>query len=266
MKQVAEMLGLGLLAALVAAGVVLLWHHFRPSSAEGDDDNEENKEEVAEYMSMMIALLYAMLLGLALVTVWDVRESAETHASKEAGALHQITVLADGFPEDQRRRINTAAQEYATEVVRTEWPRMNDRQNLGEPGWDLVRQIRAASAAPPDATPAQQVTALEMLAQLSILDESRRGREHEGQETLSPVLWAGMVLGAVLSVCILFFFGIGRSPSQLVMAMGMVALTVFLLFLINELSRPFGDVAGVGPQPFTRYFPTAAVPAPGPGP
>ncbi|WP_380867820.1 hypothetical protein, partial [Streptomyces coeruleoprunus] len=254
MKNVVEMLALGLVAALVAAGVVLAWHHFRPSDAEEGD----RREEVAEYMSMMIALLYAMLLGLALVTVWTIRDSAETHTAAEAGALHQMTMLADGLPADQHRRVDVLAERYATAVVQDEWPRLNERQALGEQGWFLLGELRAAAAPPPDASPAQQVTALEMLAQLGALDDARRGREATGQEALSPVLWAGLVLGAILSVCILFFFGIGRSPSQLVMAMGMVALTVFLGFLIHQLSLPFGEVAGVGPEPFTRYFPVSA--------
>lgn len=253
MKHVIWTLALGLLAALLAAAAVVAWRRFHPVAEE-----EESGEEVAEYMSMMISLLYALLLGLALITVWELRSDAETHTSAEAGALHQITVLAEGMPMAQRERIEAVAGRYAAHVVQGEWPKLHERRQLGEPGWSLVRQLRSVVAPPPDATPSQQVTALELLGQLSALDDARRGREAVSQETLSPVLWAGVVSGAILSICILFFFGIGRSPSQLIMAMGMVGLTVFLGLLIHYLATPFGEVMGVGPEPFTRYFPESA--------
>lgn len=254
MEHVIGTLAIGLLAALVAAAAVVGWRHFHPAEA----DEEEGGEEVAEYMSMMIALLYALLLGLALVSVWELRSDAEAHTSTEAGALHQMTVLAEGLPPDQKVRIEAVAERYAVHVVQGEWPKLNERAQLAEPGWSLVRQLRAVSAAPPKATPSQEVTALELLGQLSALDDARRGREAVSQETLSPVLWAGIFVGAVLSVGMLFFFGNGRSPGQLMMAMGMVVLTVFLGLLIHYLSTPFGEVMGVSPDPFTRYFPAAA--------
>ncbi|MGA5420849.1 hypothetical protein [Streptomyces lavendulocolor] len=254
MEHVIATLTLGLLAALVAAGAVVAWRHFHPVEAE----EEEDGGEVAEYMSMMIALLYALLLGLALVSVWELRGDAESHISTEAGALHQMTVLAEGLPADQKERVDAVARRYAVHVVRGEWPRMRQGVEPDETGWHLVRELRAVAAAPPGATSSQEVTALELLGQLSALDDARRGREAVSQETLSPVLWAGILVGAVLSVGMLFFFGIGRSPGQLMMAMGMVVLTVFLGLLIHYLSTPFGEVMGVSPDPFTRYFPTAA--------
>ncbi|GGU27814.1 bestrophin-like domain [Streptomyces lavendofoliae] len=254
MEHVIATLTLGFLAALIAAAAVVAWRHFHPVEAE----DEEGGGEVAEYMSMMIALLYALLLGLALVSVWELRGDAEGHTSTEAGALHQMTVLAEGLPPDQKKRVESVAERYAVHVVRDEWPRMRQGAPPTGTGWDMVRQLRAVSAAPPHATSSQEVTALELLGQLSALDDARRGREAVSQDSLSPVLWAGLFVGAILSIGMLFFFGIGRSPGQLMMAMGMVVLTVFLGLLIHYLSTPFGDVMGVSPDPFTRYFPMAA--------
>ncbi|MFF8291604.1 hypothetical protein ACF068_20565 [Streptomyces sp. NPDC016309] len=254
MEHVVGTLALGLLAALIAAAAVVAWRHFHPAEA----DEEEGGGEVAEYMSMMIALLYALLLGLALVSVWELRGDAESHTSTEAGALHQMTVLAEGLPPEQKKRLDAVAERYAVHVVQDEWPRMRLGGQLPDAGWGLVGQMRAVAAAPPHATSSQEVTALELLGQLSTLDDARRGRESVAQETLSPVLWAGIFVGAVLSVGMLFFFGIGRSLGQLMMAMGMVVLTVFLGLLIHYLSTPFGDVMGVSADPFTRYFPGAA--------
>ncbi|MEU7281799.1 hypothetical protein AB0A69_23950 [Streptomyces sp. NPDC045431] len=253
MNHVVSTLAIGLFGALLAAGGVVLWRHYRPV-----EDCEADGGDVVEYLSMMIALLYALLLGLALVSVWELRGDAGSNTSTEAGALHQMTMLADGMPPAQQKRIEIMAERYAVHVVQQEWPLLEAQQPLGEQGWVLLQQLRAVSEAPPDATPAQEVTALEMLGQLSVLDEARRGRESAAGDSLSPLLWAGLAVGAVLSFCIVFFYGVGRTWSHLVMLMGMVGLTVFLAVLIHHLATPFGEVMGVAPDPFTEYFPRAA--------
>lgn len=257
MSQAFEALALGLLVALLAAAAILVWRRFHRTA-----DGDEEGGDAAEYMSMMIALLYALLLGLSLVNVWEMRSAAEGHTSTEAGALHQMTVLSEGMPASRAARIDALAERYAAHVVQYEWPRMQQHEQPGEPGWSLVRQLRAAAAAPADAPPPQQATAAELLGQLAVLDDARRGREAVSQETLSPLLWAGMAVGAVLSFWILFFYGIGRGITNLVMVMGMVLLTVFLGLLIHYLATPFGETMGVSPDAFTRYFPESAGTAP----
>ncbi|MFI6876099.1 hypothetical protein ACIBL6_21980 [Streptomyces sp. NPDC050400] len=46
--------------------IVLVKHRYWPL---GPDD--EPREDVAEYISMVVGVLYALVLGLALVSVWD---------------------------------------------------------------------------------------------------------------------------------------------------------------------------------------------------
>lgn len=67
-----------------------------------------------------------------------------------------------------------------------------------------------------------------------------------------------LIVSAILSVCFVFFFGVGRSLGHLVMVMSMLGLTVFLGLLIHHMDAPFGEVMGIDPDVFTRYFPTAA--------
>lgn len=75
------------LAIVLLAGViVLVKHRFWPL---GPD--EEPREDVAEYISMMVGVLYALVLGLALVSVWDTHSSAEDHTAAEASAAQQAT-------------------------------------------------------------------------------------------------------------------------------------------------------------------------------
>ncbi|MEU5772820.1 bestrophin-like domain [Streptomyces venezuelae] len=235
--------------ALLAAAAVLIKHRFWPP---GPDD--EPREDVAEYISMMVGVLYALVLGLALVSVWDAHSGAEDHTAAEASAAHQIHLLASGLPARQGDRMRGEIESYVRHVADTEWPAMAERAPLGTTGWQLLDKVRATSQVPADATPAQQATGQETLAQLSILDEARRGREADSAEQLSPVIWFGLIVGGVLTIAFMFMFGVRRSFTHVVMVMGLSGLITFTVLLIYQMDSPFAGLFAVDATPFTRYF------------
>ncbi|MEU9098594.1 hypothetical protein [Streptomyces sp. NPDC048361] len=249
MSSAVQALAITLAVALFAAATVVAKHRFFPP-----DPAEEPREDVAEYISMMVGVLYALVLGLALVSVWETSDNASSHVQAEAGALHQTYLVADALPADGQSRVRAISQQYAEHVVGAEWPRMAAREDLGSGGWTLLAELRAATRVPANATPAQQIAAQELLAQLGTLDEARRGREQDAQSSLSPVLWVGLILGGVLTVAFMFLFGIQRNATHIVMVMGLAALITFLVLLIHELDSPFGGYLGTDTSAFTRHF------------
>ncbi|MFF1698159.1 hypothetical protein ACFVXC_31830 [Streptomyces sp. NPDC058257] len=244
-----ESLAIVLGVALLAAAVVLLKHRFWPP---GPD--EEPREDVAEYISMMVGVLYALVLGLALVSVWDTHSGAEDHTATEASAAHQIHLIAAGLPSAQAGRVRGGIEKYVRHVTDTEWPAMAERAPLGPEGWRLLDGVRAAGQVPADATPAEMATAQEVLAQLSTLDEARRGRESDSMERLSPVIWFGLIVGGALTIAFMFMFGVQRSFTHVVMVMGLSALISFTVLLIYQMDSPFHGLFAVDPDAFTRYF------------
>ncbi|WP_425832161.1 DUF4239 domain-containing protein [Streptomyces fractus] len=237
--------------ALLAAAIVLVKHRFWPL---GPDD--EPREDVAEYISMMVGVLYALVLGLALVSVWETHSSAEDHTATEASAAHQIHLLAAGLPEERAARMREDIEAYVRNVTDTEWPAMARGADPDPAGWRVLERVRAAGQVPADATPAQQATGLETLAQLSALDEARRGREADTEERLSPVIWFGLIVGGVLTIAFMFMFGVKRSFTHVVMVMGLSALITFTVLLIYQLNSPFSGLFAVDPEAFTRNFRT----------
>ncbi|MEU9293641.1 hypothetical protein [Streptomyces sp. NPDC048266] len=235
--------------ALVAALAVVAKTRLFPLGEE-----EEPREDVAEYIAMMVSVLYAVVLGLCLVSVWDTRSSAADHVQAEASALHQMYLLADALPADQRQPLRDAARTYAGHVVDVEWPVMAEREPLGASGWRLLEQLRRAGEVEDSAKVPQQIAAQEVLAQLGYVDDARRGREAAAQERLSPVLWAGLLIGGTLTLAFMFLFGIRRSATHVVMVMGLAGFIAFTVLLIHQLDSPFGATLGATPDAFTRYF------------
>ncbi len=245
-------LGAVLGGALLAAACVLVKHRFFPASPDA-----ESHGDVAEYVSMMIGMVYALVLGLALVAVWDTRSSAETHTQAEAGALHQVYLLADSLPPAAERQVRTTAAAYAHHVTAVEWPAMEHRTALDASGWHMLDEIRDTYEKAGAAGGVDQNAGQEAMAQISTLDDARRGREADAQAKLSDMLWAGLYIGGGLTVGFMFLFGVQRKATHLVMVAGLGGFIVFLILLIHQLDMPFGGSLGVDAEVFTRYFPTA---------
>ncbi|MEV6806150.1 hypothetical protein ACH4NF_02660 [Streptomyces sp. NPDC017248] len=235
--------------AVVAAGIVVIRHRYWPPAPD-----EEPREDVAEYISMMVGVLYALVLGLSMVSVWETRSGAEGHVQAEASAAHQIRLLSAGLPALEGERTRTAVDAYVHQVVSEEWPAMTGGQPPGRRGWDLLNDLRAAGRLPADATLAQQATLQEILAQLSTLDDARRGREADVGSSMSPVLWFGLIVGGVLTVAFMFMFGVRRSVTHVVMVMGLTGLITFTVLLVYQLNEPFSGMFAVDSTPFSRYF------------
>ncbi|WMX46157.1 DUF4239 domain-containing protein [Streptomyces roseicoloratus] len=244
-----ETLAVIVLVALVAAVAVYVKTRLFPLR-----EGEEPREDVAEYISMMVSVFYALVLGLCLVSVWDNRADADDRVQAEASALHQTYLLADALPAEQRGPLREAARTYAGHVVDVEWSRMAERRPLGDEGWALLDRLRSAGELHGKGTTSQQIAAQEVLAQIGYVDDARRGRETAAEERLSVVLWAGLVIGGLLTVAFMFLFGLNRSSTHVILVMGLSGFIAFTVLLIHQLDTPFGTELGVSADPFTRYF------------
>jgi hypothetical protein len=236
--------------ALLSAAAVLVKQRLFPQGA-----GKGVSVDVADYIAMMVGVLYALILGLALVSVWELHDSAKADVVAEAGALHETYRLADVYDPPQRDRVHATALAYADEVAHDEWPRMADGDPTGQNGWRLLARLQSESQLGEGANSAQQVMSQQINAELSATADARRAREADAGTGLSGMLWLGLVIGGVLTVAFVFLFGAERSGTHLVMVAGLTALIAFVALLIYSLSTPFSGAFGTGPAAFLRDFP-----------
>lgn len=215
---------------------------------------DEEREDVAGYVTMMVGVMFALILALALVSVWEDKDSAEGHVATESSTLHETYLLgASMLPADQQR-IQAAATAYADYVVHTEWPAMRSGKEVGDDGWQLLTNLRGAFLNADVTTPARQAVLSDAATQLSNLADARRGRLDDSEKRMPAILWIGLVLGGVLTVALTFIYGIEQRFTHVGMVMGLAALIGFVLILIYNLDNPFNKGTGPDTTAFTRYF------------
>lgn len=250
----------GLVVIVAAASVGAVGHQaklrlFTREEAVGEGEGE--KTPITEYVTMMVGVFYALIVGLSLVSVWENRDDAEARVHTEASSLQEVYQLAAALPDPARHQIQSDATAYADYVVRTEWPLMDSESPLGEKGWTLLDNLRDAVTTYVPTTSAQNNVVSDAVNQLSTLADARRGREEAAADRMPALLWVGLILGGVLTVALTFVYGMKQHISHLAMVMGLTGLIGFMMVLIFNLDNPFNQGLGANSSAFTDLFPSA---------
>jgi len=98
----------------VAVGGLILVQRFVPISL------RRQHNEVAGFIYAVLGVVYAVLLGLMVVAVWEDWEAATDRADQEASELAEVFWVADRMPESDGHSIQELVRSYAKVVVEEE--------------------------------------------------------------------------------------------------------------------------------------------------
>ncbi|MEV6587514.1 hypothetical protein [Streptomyces acidicola] len=239
-------------ACVVVLIVTVVRHHTAP-----EDDDPSETPDVIEYITMMIGVVYAIVLGLAMAGVWEARSVAEDHVQAEAQALHEITERVRVYPVDVRDRIRDDLNTYVDHVVTKEWKSMADNGEMTERGARLFDRIRH------DVTDYEPRSDFEAQAYQPLVDEvaaadaARNARADSTGSTMPGVVWFGLITGAVVTIGMVFALQIRRTPRELILAGLFSALIAFLLFLVWDFDAPYARGLAASTEPLLKLFPHA---------
>ncbi|WP_371500578.1 DUF4239 domain-containing protein [Kitasatospora sp. NBC_00374] len=245
-------LAIAMLAACAVVVAVVLLRHRRVA----EDDDPTETPDVIEYMTMMIGVVYAIVLGLAIAGVWEARSAAQDDILREAQSLHEVSERAQVYPADFRDRLRADVDAYVSFVVDTEWTYMKEHGEISSQGTRLLAQLRADAAGRTPQNDLEAQTYQPILDRIAIADETRNSRGQSTGPTMPGVVWFGLIVGALVTVGMIFTLQIRRSPRELFLAGAFSALIGFLLFLIWDFDDPFGRGISVTTQPFLDLFPS----------
>jgi hypothetical protein len=243
--------------AMIAVCAVVLIVQVLQQRRIGDDDDPSDTPDVIEYMTMMIGVVYAIVLGLAIAGVWEARSAAQDHVRNEAQALHEVHERVRVYPAEVRDRIRTDVDTYVRYVVTKEWHVMRTKGELTDRGAELLDRVRH------DVTDYQPRTDFEgqayqpLLDQVTAADDARNARADSTGATMPGVVWFGLIVGGLVTIGMVFVLQIRRTPRELILAGLFSALFAFLLFLIWDFDAPYSRGVAATTGPFLMLFPGA---------
>ncbi|MER7578575.1 hypothetical protein [Kitasatospora sp. NPDC097691] len=246
-------LTIAMASALAVVVAVVLLRNRRVGAAE---ENTDETPDVIEYITMMIGVVYAIVLGLAIAGVWEARGVAQDDLFREAQSLREVSDRAVVYPVEFRDQVRADVDAYVTYVVNTEWDYMRENGEISEQGDQLLQKLQTDVATRAPASDLESQAYQPIMDRISQASEARQARGQNAGSTMPGIVWFGLIGGAVVTVGMLFALQIRRTPRELILALCFSVLIAFLLFMIWDFDDPFARSVSVTTQPFEDLFPT----------
>jgi hypothetical protein len=219
--------------------------------------SRQRHNDVAGFIYAALGVIYAVLLALVVIAVWEKYQAASETVEQEANATAEVFWLAHRLPEPEGSHIQELARSYAEEVSHKEWPLMEQGQTPlmtsqeGTPaGWTLIDEIRANLQEFQPRSPADEQLYAEGLDQVQRLADARRMRLVAAEEGIPGVLWAVLIFGGIAAVGFTYLFGLESTWAHRLMVLTLAAVIGLVLFTIGALEHPFSGGARIGTGAF----------------
>ena len=219
--------------------------------------SRQRHNDVAGFIYAALGMIYAVLLALVVISVWEQYQAASETVEQEANAAAEVFWLADRLPEPEGVHLQELVQSYAEEVVHREWPLMEEgraplmTQTRGTPaGWTIIDDIRQNIQGFEPHTKAQEQLYAEGLDQVQRLADARRTRLVASEEGVPAVLWSVLVFGGMAAVGFTYLFGLESTWAHRLMVVTLAAVIGLVLFTVGALEHPFSGGARIGTGAF----------------
>jgi Protein of unknown function (DUF4239) len=219
----------------------------------------EQHDFVAALLSV-VGVLYSVVLGFLVGTVWTSFDAAQQNADQEARFVATAYSDAGDLPEPQRTRVQTLLKKYALDVRDREWEMLSHGSTDPSAAALLTDSVQTVLAMPPpaNATPAEALRAETIAAStvqnLRKASENRIVRIMAARDRLPSVIFEALVLGGVMVVAYVLFFGSKRIWIKLTTT-ALLAGSIGLFFgLIVDLNSPYAGPIRVSPEIWTAVI------------
>ncbi len=253
----------GLLVIGVWTGLSLagLWVFNRFVSAQ----KREKDNESVGLTYAIVAVIFAVLVAVIVVDVWETAAKADEIATGEANQLSSLVLDSSGLPTDMSEAVHRRVDKYIDTVVKTEWPAQqggHQDEKTYERGWKILAHMSSELATFEPKTMGENATKAQMLKSVNELIKARRVRILAAADHLPDIIWLILIIAGMVSVFYTYLFGAHTFWIHMAIT-GLIAATISLVFvLIIALDFPFRGDVSVSDEAFLGVRSTAGVVAP----
>lgn len=211
----------------------------------------QKNHDVAGFTFSIIGVLYSVILGFTVINV-------QNHYNDVLQTLHtEATVLADLYEDagffslPDRDAIRLSLRNYVNYVVNEEWgqqtrkgPSYQTHQVMGRV-WDSYYNVSLDNEK-------ISIWYTESISKLNNFLNARLTREFSAWEHLSPMIWSLLIVGAIITICFMFFFGLENLHSQMAMTALLAGYLSFMLYLVYSLDHVYTGPAKIKPVAFEQ--------------
>jgi riboflavin transporter FmnP len=229
-------------------------------------ETREKDNETVGLTYAIVAVIFAVLVAVIVVDVWDTASRAREITTGEANQLSSLVMQSSGLQPAMAQTVRTDVNQYVDLVVKREWLSQQAGKVGDEvyaPGWAVVGDLAAKLSAYEPSSLGENATKAEMLGVVNALIKARHDRILAATEHTSDDVWLMLIIAGAVSVIYTYLFG-AKSFRIHVAVTGLVAASIALVFvLIIELDYPFRGELHVSDEAFVSVRATSEAAAPG---
>jgi hypothetical protein len=226
-----------------AVGVLVVRRFVTRHVSEGHND-------VLVPLFLTAGVIYAVLLGFMVVSVWESYDAAHTNVGDEAATLVPLYRLTTDMNPTSGAKMRELLREYTEEVVHDEWDSLRTTGTASQKARKTTGDVIRVFGALEPASKIKEIIDAQFLSTFSQLLVDRNRRLLQASESLSWILWLGAAGGGAIVVGMSFFLYMDRRWLHVLMSGVMSALIGLLLFMMSVLSRPFVGPLAIEASPF----------------
>jgi hypothetical protein len=197
-----------------------------------------------------VGVVYAVVLAMVVVGVWDARGRAHANTYTETNAVLQLYWYGQSLPRSSGGWIAGLAEQYTRSVLDIEWPLLA-RQRSSPQVWKIFTELRTLINSHQPENPGDEIRYQQALDAMAQLGDARRERVNEAAQSSVPrLMWAALILGALITIGFAFLFNLGSREVHAVLVFFLTLIIGCLLLLVHELNYPFSGPVGVEPTAF----------------
>jgi Protein of unknown function (DUF4239) len=216
-------------------------------------DRLRTNNEVAGFKFATVGVIYAVLLGFAVIVVWEKFSDAENDVALEAGAAATIYRLAGGIKGPSASALREGITAYLEAAIAKDWPAMRNGQGSAVATHALNDVYAALLRYEPDDQRGLAVFA-EVLHQLDLVTQARRARVVVAAGIVPGIVWLVLFGGAFITIGFTFFFGTANLRAQTLMTGALSVLIFSGLLVIIAIDHPFAGTVKVESEPLATVL------------
>jgi hypothetical protein len=213
-------------------------------------------QEVAGFLVAIVGVLYAVVLGFIVISVWSAFDQAQRNADAETTSIASILFISNGLPDEVRKRQRVLLGNYAFEVLDVEWSMLADEQEDLKARGMMAAALHEMAVARFDTRDQAEMMRESTLRSAALeayrdLATQRRQRILDSEAHVQPTMYFAIAAGGVIVLAFVFLFGVTNWRLQLVMTALVAAMIGLQVGIIFELDRPFWGAVHVSSEAWT---------------
>jgi len=169
------------------------------------------------------------------------------------GCDHHRVLDVSGYPEPIRLQMQGELRDYVHYVIHEAWPLQQHGQIPGG-GVELMDRFQSTMVSFEPVTEGQKLLHGEALHAYNNMIQARRLRLDAVGTALPGVMWAVIIVGAVIGLSATFFFKVEDARLHGILVTLLAAFMGLVIFMILALDEPFRGDLGISSQPYQLIY------------